>query len=370
MADTGSLKAYEFTRSSDTPTTFVPMTSVDGKRGIIAKPEVVPYSRVAKGYTYFQENDVLFSKITPCMQNGKHAIARDLIDEIGFGTTEFHVLRPKDKILPEYIHFFIRQPVFLKEAISYFTGAVGQQRIPKEFLINYEIPLPPFSEQKRIASKIQDLVQEIEHARTACEKQLEAAKALPSAYLREVFEGEEANKWKRESFEKCIDENNMLKIKGLPQKIYQETGAYPIVDQGHNLICGYTDDDNNVYKGQLPFIIFGDHTRIFKYIDFPFAVGADGTRIITPKSELVFPLYFYFALLNLEIRDLGYSRHYKLLKKTSIPIPELNTQRQIASMLKEKINYSENLRASVEKQLEAINAMPQAILRKAFRGEL
>jgi len=140
---------------------------------------------------------VLFAKITPCMQNGKHVIARNLIDKIGFGTTEFHVLRASDKILPEWIWYFIRQPSFLKEATAYFTGAVGQQRIPVYFLSNYTIPLPPVETQHRIASKIQDLMQEVECARTACEEQLEAAKALPSAYLREIFESEEAKKWER-----------------------------------------------------------------------------------------------------------------------------------------------------------------------------
>jgi len=102
------------------------MAAVDEKTGTIAKPEVVPYKKVAKGYTYFEENDVLFAKITPCMQNGKHVIARNLNDGIGFGTTEFHVLRPNNDILAEWIHFFIRQSYFLQEATAYFTGAVSE----------------------------------------------------------------------------------------------------------------------------------------------------------------------------------------------------------------------------------------------------
>ena len=84
----------DFTRSLDTPTTFIPMAAINEKTGTVTGPQIVPYYRVAKGYTYFEEGDVLFAKITPCMQNGKHVIARNLIDRIGFGTTEFHVLRP------------------------------------------------------------------------------------------------------------------------------------------------------------------------------------------------------------------------------------------------------------------------------------
>ncbi|MEO0005564.1 MAG: restriction endonuclease subunit S, partial [candidate division WOR-3 bacterium] len=188
----------EFQRLSDALITFVPMAAVDEKTGSILNAETVPYNKVAKGYTYFEENDVLFAKITPCMQNGKHAIARGLIDGIGFGSTEFHVLRPKkDKVIPEWIWYFIRQPCFLREATAYFTGAVGQQRVPEYFLSQYVIPLPPLSVQRRIVAKIKEMMDEVEKARTACEKQLEAVKALPSAYLRQVFESEEAKKWER-----------------------------------------------------------------------------------------------------------------------------------------------------------------------------
>jgi len=179
-----------FTRFADAPTTFVPMAAVDEKLGAISKSEIRPYSQVSIGYTYFEEGDVLFAKITPCMQNGKHVIARNLIDGIGFGTTEFHVLRPKGESLPEWIHFFIRQPYFLREAVTYFTGAVGQQRVPESFLANYRIPIPPLPEQKRIAAKVQELMWDVERARIACEAQLETIKALPQSILRKAFSGE------------------------------------------------------------------------------------------------------------------------------------------------------------------------------------
>lgn len=179
-----------FYRSPDALTSFVPMVAVDEKTGTISKPEVVPYSKVAKGYTYFEENDVLFAKITPCMQNGKHVIARNLIDRIGFGTTEFHVLRPNSEILPEWIHFFIRRPYFLQEATAYFTGAVGQQRVPDSFLSNYIIPLPPIEERKRITAELKEKMADVERLLTSIEKQLEAINALPQAVLRKAFRGE------------------------------------------------------------------------------------------------------------------------------------------------------------------------------------
>ena len=153
-------------RPEEAPTTFVPMPSV-GTSGNISDPLEKPFGEVKSGYTYFEENEVLFAKITPCMQNGKHVIARNLIDGIGFGTTEFHVIRPGDEVIPEWIHLYIRQPSILNEAATHFTGSVGQQRVPPYFLEDLAIPLPPLSEQKRIAAILNDHMADIARARAA-----------------------------------------------------------------------------------------------------------------------------------------------------------------------------------------------------------
>lgn len=179
-----------FTRSPDAITTFVPMSAVDERSGTIANPERRPYSEVSKGYTYFEEGDVLFAKITPCMQNGKHIIARNLIDCIGFGTTEFHVIRPSNEIMPEWIHFFVRQPIFLRQAMAYFTGTVGQQRVPEDFLASHTIPVPTISTQQCLASELKGRMAQAEKLRAAIEAQLEAINALPQAILRKAFSGE------------------------------------------------------------------------------------------------------------------------------------------------------------------------------------
>ena len=176
-------------RSEETPTTFVPMEAVDAKLGVM-DPHVRPFGEIKKGYTYFAEGDVLFAKITPCMQNGKHAIAQGLLDGIGFGTTEFHVLRPSNQIIAEWVHFFLRQPSVLLEATEHFTGSVGQQRLPQEYLFNRKIPLPPLTEQRRIAAILKKQMAAVEKARAAAEEKLEAIDAMPSALLRQAFAGE------------------------------------------------------------------------------------------------------------------------------------------------------------------------------------
>jgi len=143
---------------AQTPVTFVPMPAVDAARGVISEPEVRPFSQVRKGYTAFREGDVIVAKITPCMENGKAAIVMNLENGLGFGSTEFHVLRSNGSVLPEYLYYFIRQESFRKAAEGEMTGSVGQKRVPAEFLKQSEIPLPPLSEQERIVSKVEELL--------------------------------------------------------------------------------------------------------------------------------------------------------------------------------------------------------------------
>jgi len=355
-----------FTRSSETPTSFIPMVAVDEKTGTIAKPEVVPYSKVAKGYTYFEENDVLFAKITPCMQNGKHVIARNLIDGIGFGTTEFHVLRSKKEVLSEWIYFFIRQPYFLRKATAYFTGAVGQQRIPEYFLSDYVIPLPLIEEQHRIAVKIQELMQEIERARMACEKQLEAAKALPAAYLREVFESEEAKKWERKRLgEVCLLEYGT----GLPER-GRVAGSVPVF--GSNGIVGY----HNIAITKGDTIIIGRKGSIgqVNYSELP-CWPIDTTYYIDSSKTSCNLVWLYWLLKWIRLDLLNKATGVPGLNREDaysqiIPLPSISEQHSIAAELKEKMSQVENLQSAILNQQFAIETLPQAILRKAFRGEL
>jgi type I restriction enzyme S subunit len=132
--------------------TFVPMAAVDETKGIIADPEVRPLAAATKGFTNFREDDVLFAKITPCMENGKAAIARRLRNRIGGGSTEFYVLRSSASILPDFVYYFVRQKSFRAGCKANFTGSAGQQRVPKSYLERVEIPLPPLEEQRRIVA--------------------------------------------------------------------------------------------------------------------------------------------------------------------------------------------------------------------------
>jgi type I restriction enzyme S subunit len=386
-----------FTRLPDAPTTFAPMAAVDGNLGVISKPESRSYSEVSKGYTYFGEADVLFAKITPCMQNGKHAIARNLLDGVGFGSTEFHVIRPSALILPEWIHFFIRQPFFLQEAASYFVGAVGQQRVPESFLANYGIPLPPLPEQKRIATKVQELTKDVQRARLACEAQLEAARALPQAYLRQVFESEEAKKWERGRLGQVCDGDS-----GVWGDIPDNSQNCYVVLRSNNIQEGLIVlDDLSIRKVIDPNVVeakslrtgdilvttssgsknlLGKSALFVQPLDGKKYLFSNFTMRLRPNTQAIEPTFLYFYLRSPQAKQV-----LMLLQDTTtglrnldrkefiaqtIPVPTLAKQEQIAAELRGKIASAEKLKESIEKQLESIKALPQAILRKAFRGEL
>lgn len=167
----------------ETAVTFVPMSAIDVHSGVIDKPEVRTFTEVAKGYTSFHEHDVLFAKVTPCMENGKAAIARNLENGLGFGSTEFHVLRPSEAVLPEYVFSFIRQKAFRDRAASAFVGTGGLQRVPPDFLSRIKIPLPTLPEQQRIV----DVLRQAEAAQNRQLRRLQLDLVIKSALDRLVL---------------------------------------------------------------------------------------------------------------------------------------------------------------------------------------
>ena len=169
---------------------FIPMPCVSDIWGKIVKKELRKLGEVKKGYTNFCEGDVLFAKITPCMENGKSAIVDKLENDIGFGSTEFYVLRcDENKLNNKYLHYFVRQKTFRDEAKGEMTGAVGQQRVPKTFLENYKMKLPTIEEQQEIVNILDKLLAKYNKIKNL-EQQLEKIELLKKAILAKAFRGE------------------------------------------------------------------------------------------------------------------------------------------------------------------------------------
>lgn len=169
---------------------FIPMPCVSDIWGKIIKKELRKLGEVKKGYTNFCEGDVLFAKITPCMENGKSAIVDKLENDIGFGSTEFYVLRcDENKLNNKYLHYFVRQKTFRDEAKGEMTGAVGQQRVPKTFLENYKMKVPTIEEQQEIVNILDNLLAKYNKIKNL-EQQLEKIELLKKAILAKAFRGE------------------------------------------------------------------------------------------------------------------------------------------------------------------------------------
>ena len=148
-----------------------------------------------------------------------------------------------------------------------------------------------------------------------------------------------------------------------------EEGTYPVVDQSEKDITGYINNEELLYKGDLPIIIFGDHTRNIKYVDFPFAAGADGTKILHTTSILD-SKFFYYYLKSLQIPNLGYSRHYSILKLLDVPVPSLNEQKQIAEKLDKLFDQIVTIKEASNKIPELLKNFRQQVLTYAVTGKL
>jgi type I restriction enzyme, S subunit len=165
------------------PVTFVPMAGISETQPEFEASEVRPLGAVRKGFTHFAEGDVLFAKITPCMENGKGAVARNLSNGLGCGTTELHVVRPLGRIRPDYIYRFLAQESVRREAKANFTGTAGQARVPTSFIEELELPIAPLPEQKRIVAKLEKVLSRVD----ACKERLAKIPALLKRFRQSVL---------------------------------------------------------------------------------------------------------------------------------------------------------------------------------------
>lgn len=165
--------------------------------------------------------------------------------------------------------------------------------------------------------------------------------------------------WEYKNFEDCLIK--AAKAKQVQASDYKAEGKYPIISQEDKMVSGYCDDLSLLYHINNPIVIFGDHTRVLKFVDFNFVVGADGVKILIPKVFLIAKFLFYY-LQWYKVPSLGYSRHYKLLKEINIPIPPLTDQERIVSELDLLTSIINKQKA----QLKELDSLAQSIFYDMF----
>lgn len=357
--------------------TFVPMASIDAERGAIVKPECRHLGEVRKGgFTYFREGDVLFAKITPCMENGKAVIARNLKNGIGFGTTELHVLRPGSRVLAEWLHHFVRQQAFREEAASRMTGSAGQQRVPVSFLEEADILIPPLPEQRRIVARIEEFARRVEEiVNLRSEMETFSYQILLGAYGKIADDAPTMPLGK-------IAELKRRSIKIDPGKDYLELGVRSF-GKGtfHKPAIPGASIVKNIYAiepGDLVFNnVFGWEGAVA--VANPEDKGRVGShRFLTyvPKEGVAKSSFICFHFLTERgLQQLGEASPgtagrnrtlgIKALERTAIPVPSFDKQVWFDA-IQNQMNAILNEQSKMENELEML--MP-SVLAKAFAGE-
>ena len=314
-----------------------------------------------RGGTKFRNGDTLLAKITPCLENGKTAFVNCLQeDEIGFGSTEFIVLRAKENIDERFLYYLSISPEFRKQAISLMEGTSGRKRVNENALKISDFLIPDLEEQRKIAnilSAIDDKIQ-INHQ---INQELEAmAKTLYDYWFvqfdfpdqngklykssggkmvyhpelkREIPEG-----WGVESVGNLLDK--VTKAEKIENNSIEFIGEIPVIDQSQKYIAGFTNNENGLIQPQNGHVIFGDHTRVVKYINFDYARGADGTQVLISKNENISNVLLYHMIEDFDLSNYGYARHFKFLKEKIVIVPNKEVSSKFetqANVIYEKI---------------------------------
>ncbi len=359
-------------RADDALTTFVPMPAVAEAGKGIAKLQLRPFREVRKGYTYFGEGDVLFAKITPCMENGKHAIARGLTDGIGFGSTEFHVLRAGTRVTPVWIHFFISQPEVIQNATAHFTGAVGQQRVPEEYLAELDFPLPPLIEQQRITARLRVELEAVAQARAAVQAQTETLEMLSHAVLRESLSNGNTQPVR---FAECLRE--------VTEGIGDDWRKYPVLGATR---AGLAPAKEGVgknpgrYKPVRAGTIFYNPMRILlgsiamlDEEDTPGITSPDYVVMTAVEGRLNARWFYHwfrsrYGAEFIKSMTRGAVRErlmFRRLAPATLVLPDWKHQETAAGQFAE----IKAAKAKLAKKRETLDHVPAALLREAFRGE-
>jgi type I restriction enzyme S subunit len=380
----------------------VPMASVEAETGRIDASTHVRYGDLKKkSLTRFQEDDVLFAKITPCMENGKIAKAQGLAGGRALGSTEFHVLRSRGAVLPEYLMHFLLQRHVRRAAEHHMTGAVGQRRVPRPYLAELEIPVPPLAEQHRIVTKLEEQLVHIEAGEAALELAAERFEhliqavrsqgvwpadgdSLPEGWrwgvVGDVLEGIEAGK----SFT-CLprvardDEWGVIKVSAMTWGEFRadENKALPS-DREPN-------PDYEIHEGD----ILVSRANTVDYVGAPVLVGATRSRLmLSDKSLRLVPKagvdknWFIEVLSSRPVRAqysaaaTGTSDSMRNISQTTvrsarIPIPSEGAgQKDVATAIAETMSVVRPLKSLLDERAHEARRLRNALLHAAFTGAL
>ena len=362
------------------------------------------WGEIKKGHTQFANGDVAFAKISPCFENRKSMILDGLKNGIGAGTTELIVLR-NPQIDNKYTFLFISSEEFIRHARNTYKGVVGQQRINLDFVKNYPMPLPPLSEQHRLVACIESLFTKLDAAKEQAQSVLNSHETRKAALLHAAFAGKLTAKWRRERG-LSLNVWRIEKLENLCEKITcGKTPKNDIAPQGeipylkvYNIVNDEIDfrskpqyiprdvhetklQSSKLKPNDVVMNIVGPPLRKIAVIPDTYPEWNMNQAIVRfrPKADLNYR-FLYYALLNPETLDDVIQKTKGVVGQANISItqsrnlkiklPSLPEQQQIVRILDRLLAREQRARQAAEKTLAAIDRMKQAILARAFRGEL
>ncbi len=378
--------------AADALVSFAPMEDLGIDRKFLNATQVRALASVVGSYTYFADGDVLLAKITPCFENGKLGIASGLRNGIGFGSSEFIVFRPSATLDKEFLYYFLARPEFRAEGAARMGGAVGQQRLPKEFIESYRIPVPPLPEQQRIVGILDEAFEGIATAKANAEKNLQNARALFESHLQSVFT-RRGKEWVEKplgnlaSFRNGINytkhsKGEQIKIVGV--RNFQENYSAPLDDLDTVTIDGELTELDSLKQDDIlavrsngnieligRCILVGEVTDKISHSGFTI-------RIRLCNSEML-PRYLCYFMKSASSRkrltDGGTGTNIKslnqgMLSALAIPFPPIPVQRNLVENLESLSEETQRLAVLSERKLTALEALKKSLLHQAFTGNL
>lgn len=267
----------------------------------------------------------------------------------------------EEVLLPELLPFLIQCEGFFQKALATSAGSLSPRTKFKE-LADYEFLLPPKAEQKRLAELLWAADEVVEKEKREREKVEELLEIDCANTLGPCINGQYESL--NQSMIKISDviSKERFEVGKLETEQYQSQGRYPIIDQSKSFIAGYSDLNDLVFKGELPVLVFGDHTTVVKYIDFPFILGADGTKIIKANEEIVRTKFLFYAIKNLHLMPQGYRRHFSILKELEIPSFSISKQNECVT----RWDKLEEVLKTITQQIEISQQIKQELINKVF----
>ena len=337
---------------------FIPMALVeDGFSGNHFFEERT-WKDVNRGYCHFQNGDIGVAKISPCFENRKSTIFKNLPNDYGAGTTELVILRPI-KVYAKFYLYLFKSDWYLKEGTKYFKGVVGQQRVHKEIFTDLHIPLPPFAEQCRIVAEIEcwfTLIDQIEQDKTDLQIVIKQAKnkildlAIHGKLVPQAPNDEPAIELMKRinpDFIPCDNGHypqlpdgwcecrleNIVKYEQPQAYIvnstdYDDRYLTPVLTAGKSFIIGYTNETEGIYQN-TPCIIFDDFTTDSKLVNFSFKVKSSAMKILKVAEDIEIEYVAMFMSITRLIGDTHKRYWISEYSKLYIPIPPKEEQRRI-----------------------------------------